>query len=93
MLIGFAFGVYILFVFAFTQRLGVPEWVSYLLSFVPSRFMEWFALFYLFSRSRGLAFDAMAKKWVAVGVAVSLVSDLVAWFVLEFTDANIKFFC
>jgi hypothetical protein len=93
LLIGVAAGLPIGFAFAMGQEVGLPVFLSYLISFVPARCLEWFVLFTLFARSRKLRFDDRARTWIAMGVGVSLAFDLLAWTAMEFGDVNAKFFC
>jgi hypothetical protein len=93
LLIGIAAGLPIAFAFAMGEEIGLPVFVSYLISFVPARCLEWFVLFLLFARSRKLPLDAHARTWIAMGVSVSLAFDLLAWTAMEFGDVNAKFFC
>ena len=90
--IGVAAGIPIAFIFAATQEIGLPVALSYMLSFIPARYVEWLLLFKLMARSKG-ALDIRANTWVMMGVGVSLALDLFAWTVIEFGNVNLKFFC
>src|SRR6185503_8882530 len=93
LLIGIAAGVPIAFIFAMAEDAGLPVFLNYAVSFVPTRYLEWLLLFLFFRASRELPFGVRANAWILMGVAVSLAFDLVAWTVLEFSNVNLKFFC
>lgn len=93
LVIGVAAGFPIAYIFTMAEEAGLSVFASYAVSFVPTRYLEWLLLFAFFRRSRALTFGVRANAWILMGVAVSLVFDLIAWSLLESGNVNIKFFC
>src|SRR5688572_4358421 len=60
LLIGIAAGVPIAFIFTVTEDAGFPVFLSYAVSFVPTRYLEWLLLFLFLRASRKLPFGVRA---------------------------------
>ena len=93
LLIGIAAGFPIVFIFATTLDSGWPFALSYAVSFVPARYVEWFALFILMARSRTLTFGVRANTWMMMGVALSVAFDFVFFWTVAAGNVNLKFVC
>ena len=76
-----------------TEDAGLPVFIGYAISFVPTRYLEWFFLLMLLRVSREVPLGVRAHAWIMMGVAVSLAFDLLGWTVVEFGNVNLKFFC
>ena len=89
--IGVISGVVILIAYNLvSEKLGAPDWLSYILSFGIIRYFEWLSVFALIKLRHSVPNSWKVHQWVLVGVAVSLLSDWVA--VLTHVDQT-KFFC
>ena len=93
LLIGIAAAFPIGFLYVVTVEAGFPLVASYAISFVPMRYLEWFLLFKLMAKGRGLAFDVRANNWILLGLSVSVALDLIALAAEYFGIASFKFFC
>lgn len=91
--VGIAAGFPIAFLFGISQEARFPDLLSYVVSFVPMRYLEWFVVFKLIAQSQQLAFGGRANTWILMGVAISSILDLIAWTVVEFGNVHLRFWC
>ena len=89
-LLGLLFGIAIAGISSWSESAGYGIALSYILSFGIVRVIEWLVLFKLVANYTKLKNTTHLLSCVALGVAASLLSDLV-WSVVDFNVP--KFFC
>jgi hypothetical protein len=88
--LGLLFGVPIaLLYFAFLSA-DLNSVLSYIVAFVPMRYVEWALLFALIAHKHSIPWSSKAHQWILSGAAASMLLDGIA---ILAGAKEIKFFC
>ena len=90
LLLGLTVGIPMFYVYTLWLSAGTSESVSYVLSFVLLRYIEWLLLFLLIARKHHLRLSARAQAWIVSGVLVSCAAD---WLAVQTKLTETKLFC
>jgi hypothetical protein len=88
--IGFVSGFFVSQAFDGLQTVGISDWLSYIVTFAPARYVEWLIVLRLMARRHKIHVRARGQLWVLLGTLVSIVSDQL---VLASGVDSLQFFC
>jgi hypothetical protein len=88
--IGLMAALFLYLAFDQLHKLGLPDAVSYILSFGIIRYFEWLLLFGLIKFIHDIPFGRKAQLFVFTGTAVSLLFD---WVAVLIGLHKMRFFC